>query len=85
MTVLPQHLITQLLQEWSHGDRTALDKLIPIVYDELRRQAANYLRRERPGQSLQTTALVHEAYLRLVDQERSSGRTAITSSPSPRS
>ena len=64
----PPHLVTQLLQEWSRGDRTALDKLIPIVYEELRRQAANYMRRERPGQSLQTTALVHEAYLRLVDQ-----------------
>ena len=61
-------VVTQLLQEWSRGDQTALDKLIPIVYDELRRQAANYMRRERPGQSLQTTALVHEAYLRLVDQ-----------------
>ena len=62
-------VVTQLLQEWSRGDQTALDKLIPIVYDELRRQAANYMRRERPGQSLQTTALVHEAYLRLVDQQ----------------
>jgi RNA polymerase sigma factor (TIGR02999 family) len=62
------HAVTQLLQEWRNGDRTALDKLIPIVYDELRRQAANYMRRERPGRSLQTTALVHEAYMRLVDQ-----------------
>ena len=62
------HVVTQLLQDWSQGDETALDKLIPIVYDELRRQAANYMRRERPWQSLQTTALVHEAYLRLVDQ-----------------
>lgn len=62
------HVVTQLLQEWSQGDETALDKLIPIVYDELRRQAANYMRREQPGRSLQTTALVHEAYLRLVDQ-----------------
>ena len=64
----PQHEVTQLLREWSQGDATALDRLIPFVYDELRRQAANYMRRERPGQSLQTTALVHEAYLRLVDQ-----------------
>jgi RNA polymerase sigma-70 factor (ECF subfamily) len=63
-----QHVVTQLLREWSQGDRTALDKLIPIVYEELRRQAANYMRREQPGQSLQTTALVHEAYLRLIDQ-----------------
>jgi RNA polymerase sigma factor (TIGR02999 family) len=68
MTSPPPHVVTQLLQQWSRGDQTALDKLIPIVYEELRRQAANYLRRERPGQSLQTTALVHEAYLRLVDQ-----------------
>jgi RNA polymerase sigma-70 factor (ECF subfamily) len=64
----PQHEVTQLLQDWNQGDTTALDKLIPIVYDELRRQAANYMRRERAGQSLQTTALVHEAYLRLVGQ-----------------
>ena len=64
----PQHVVTQLLREWSNGDRAALDKLIPIVYDELRRQAARYMRRERPGQSLQTTALVHETYLRLIDQ-----------------
>lgn len=68
MTGPPPHEVTQLLQEWSHGDQSALDKLIPIVYEELRRQAANYMRRERPGQSLQTTALVHEAYLRLIDQ-----------------
>ena len=63
-----QHLVTQLLHKWSQGDESALDKLIPIVYDELRRQAANYMRRERPGQSLQTTALVHEAFLKLVNQ-----------------
>ncbi|HEV7473883.1 MAG TPA: sigma-70 family RNA polymerase sigma factor [Pyrinomonadaceae bacterium] len=68
MTDSAQHEVTQLLQQWSEGDVTAIDKLIPLIYDELRRQAANYMRRERPGQSLQTTALVHEAYLRLVDQ-----------------
>ena len=68
MTIPPQHLVTQLLHDWSQGDETALEKLIPIVYDELRRQAANYMRRERPGQSLQTTALVHEAFLKLVNQ-----------------
>src|ERR1041384_2216440 len=62
------HVVTQLLHDWSQGDETALEKLIPIVYDELRRQAANYMRRERPGQSLQTTALVHEAFLKLVNQ-----------------
>ncbi|HJZ83035.1 MAG TPA: sigma-70 family RNA polymerase sigma factor [Pyrinomonadaceae bacterium] len=61
--------ITQLLVAWSGGDKVALDQLIPIVYDELRRQAARYLRQERPGHTLQTTALIHEAYLRLVDQK----------------
>lgn len=61
------HNITHLLKEWSDGDRQALDKLTPLVYEELRQQAARYLRRERPGHTLQTTALIHEAYLRLVD------------------
>ena len=60
--------ITQLLREWSDGKRGALDELLPLVYEELRRQAANYLRRERPDHTLQTTALIHEAYLRLIDQ-----------------
>ncbi len=61
--------VTQLLHDWSDGDREALDKLIPVVYEELRRQAARYLQRERPGHTLQTTALIHEAYLRLIDQK----------------
>ena len=61
--------VTQLLVGWSEGDKAALDQLVPIVYDELRRQAARYLRRERVGHTLQTTALIHEAYLRLVDQK----------------
>jgi len=61
--------VTQMLRDWSNGDREVLDKLIPIVYEELRRQAARYLRRERPGHTLQTTALIHEAYLRLIDQK----------------
>jgi RNA polymerase sigma-70 factor (ECF subfamily) len=60
--------ITQLLSAWSEGDKAALDALIPVVYDELRRQASRYLRRERPGHTLQTTALINEAYLRLFDQ-----------------
>jgi RNA polymerase sigma factor (TIGR02999 family) len=60
--------VTQLLIGWGQGDKEALDRLVPIVYDELRRQAARYLRRERVGHTLQTTALIHEAYLRLVDQ-----------------
>lgn len=61
--------VTKLLADWSHGDREALDKLMPLVYDELRRVASHYLRRERPGHTLQTTALVHDAYLRLVNQK----------------
>jgi RNA polymerase sigma factor (TIGR02999 family) len=65
----PSHSVTEMLQQWSsRGDREALDDLIPIVYEELRRQAARQLRRERAGHTLQTTALVHEAYLRLVGQ-----------------
>src|SRR2546422_11092564 len=63
------HNVTQMLREWSNGDREALDKLIPIVYEELRRQAARYLRRERRDHTLQTTALIHETYLRLIDQQ----------------
>ena len=61
--------ITQMLIDWSNGDREVLDRLIPVVYGELRRQAARHLRRERPGHTLQTTDLIHEAYLRLVDQK----------------
>lgn len=61
---------TLLLLSWSRGDKTALDRLMPLVYRELRRLAASYLRRERGGHTLQTTALVHEAYLKLVDQSR---------------
>ena len=58
--------ITRLLRDWGSGDRAALDRLVPLIYAELRRMAGNYMRRERPGQTLQTTALVNEAYLRLV-------------------
>jgi RNA polymerase sigma-70 factor (ECF subfamily) len=61
--------ITQMLIAWSNGDRDALDRLIPVVYAELRRQAARKLRHERAGHTLQTTDLIHEAYLRLVDQK----------------
>ena len=61
--------ITQILQEWSDGKREALDELIPLVHEELRRQASRYLRRERPDHTLQTTALINEAYLKLVDQK----------------
>jgi RNA polymerase sigma-70 factor, ECF subfamily len=62
--------VTGLLHAWSAGDGTALEVLLPAVYDELRRQARRALRHERVGHTLQPTALVHEAYLRLVDQTR---------------
>jgi RNA polymerase sigma factor (TIGR02999 family) len=62
--------VSSLLRAWSDGDQNALDKLAPIVYDELRRLAGYYLNRERSGHSLQATALVNEAYLRLVDYKR---------------
>jgi RNA polymerase sigma-70 factor (ECF subfamily) len=60
--------LTRLLVEWRNGDEEALNTLFPLVYRELRRQARRYLRRERIGHTLQTTALIHEAYMRLVDQ-----------------
>lgn len=62
--------ITALLGQWQGGSQNALDQLTPLVYKELRRLAQSYLRRERPGHTLQGTALVHEAYLRLVDQRQ---------------
>jgi len=62
--------VSGLLRAWGDGDRAALDRLTPIVYDELHRLAQRYMRRERPGHSLQTTALVNEAYVRLVDYKR---------------
>jgi RNA polymerase sigma factor (TIGR02999 family) len=64
----PPEGVTQLLIDWGRGDQAALDKLMPLVYAELRRLAGNYLRRERAGHTLQPTALVNEAYMRLVDQ-----------------
>lgn len=62
--------ITELLLSWGEGDATALDRLVPLLYDDLRRVARGHLRRERPGHSLQPTALVHEVFLRLVDVDR---------------
>ena len=62
--------ITELLKAWGSGDAAALDRLTPLVYDELRRLARRYMRNERAGNTLQTTALVNEAYLRLVDAKR---------------
>jgi RNA polymerase sigma-70 factor, ECF subfamily len=64
------HEITDLLVAWSDGDQVAMEKLTPLVYQELHRLAQGYLRGERAGHTLQTTALVHEAYLRLVDTSR---------------
>lgn len=61
--------ITGLLLDWSQGDENALETLTPLLYKELRRMARSYMRRERPGHTLQSTALVHEAYMRLVDQK----------------
>lgn len=62
--------VTRLLVRWSNGDQTALDELLPLIHDELRQRARRYLRRENPGHTLQSTALVNEAYLRLIDQRQ---------------
>src|SRR5579863_6717566 len=62
--------LSKLLRAWSDGEQNALDRLTPIVYDELRRLARRYMERERLGHTLQTTALVNEAYMRLVDYKR---------------
>ena len=64
-----QHEITQLLAQWREGNQSALDDLYPLVYDELHRLARRYMSRERKGHTLQTTALINEAYVRLVDQK----------------
>jgi len=68
MTPAPQE-VTRLLVDWNNGDQTALGRLLPLVNAELRRLAAAYMRREKPGHTLQTSALVNEAYLRLIDQQ----------------
>jgi len=67
MTPSP-HQITQLLKDWGNGNQAARDQLMPLVYDELRRMAHQHMRKERPGHTLQTSALVNEAFVRLVDQ-----------------
>src|SRR5437016_5109666 len=64
------HEVTQLLRAWRSGDKSALDKLIPLVYEEMRRLAKRQMARQLPGQTLQTTALVHEAYIRLLGQQQ---------------
>jgi RNA polymerase sigma-70 factor (ECF subfamily) len=70
----PSQEISQLLRAWSEGDRTALDKLLPLVYDELRRMARRHMDRQQAGHTLQTTALIHEAYLKLIDQKEAHWR-----------
>jgi RNA polymerase sigma factor (TIGR02999 family) len=66
--IRPDQSITQLLIKWGSGDKTALDELIPLVYDELRKLATSYLRQRSGSNTLQPTALVHEAYVRLADK-----------------
>jgi len=61
--------VTLLLEQWNHGDREALDKLMPLIYEELRKMAKRYMSQQNPGHTLQTTALIHEAYLRMVKQK----------------
>jgi len=70
MTEHTSHELTHLLQAWGEGDEGALDKLTPLVYRELHRLAERYMARGRPGHTLQATALVNEAYLRLADVKR---------------
>jgi RNA polymerase sigma factor (TIGR02999 family) len=67
MTRAP-HEVTELLRKWSEGDQAALEQLIPLVHEELHRLAHQHMRREKPGHLLQTSALINEAYIRLVDQ-----------------
>ena len=69
--------VTQLLTEWSHGENAALAELTPLVYEDLRRVAHHYMSGQRPGHTLQTTALVNEAYLRLADQTHPSWQTRV--------
>jgi len=70
MAIPDSHEVTELLLAWSEGDQDALDRLMPLVYGELRQLAQSYMRRERAGHTLQTTALIHEAYLRLIDTKQ---------------
>src|SRR5579862_3364277 len=69
---LPAHELTQLLQAWSEGDQGALEELMPVVYNDLHRLAQRYMADERPGHTLQPTALVHEAYVRLLESAQPS-------------
>src|SRR5260370_28843889 len=69
MTTPSPREVTQLLVDWGNGDKATLNRLVPLIHAELRRLARHYMRRERPGHTLQTSALVNEAYLRLIDQK----------------
>ena len=77
MSTLSRKHVTDLLVEWGKGDQKALNELVPLVYDELHRLAKRHLRHERPGHTLQTTALVHEAYLKLVDQKNANWQSRV--------
>src|SRR5437764_15130509 len=68
------HEVTQLLTDWGNGNQAAADKLMPLVYEELRGLAHQDMNKERPGHTLQTSALVNEAYLRLIDQKQVDGQ-----------
>ncbi|MDQ1469122.1 MAG: hypothetical protein QOJ99_602 [Bryobacterales bacterium] len=76
--------VTRLLRDWSRGDEAALSRLMPLVYDELRSRARHYIARERPGISLQPTALVNEVYLKLIDAAEVPWQDPRISSPSRR-
>ena len=70
MVSLSDHNITDMLLDWGKGDKTALDRVMPLIYQELRRMAHRQMRRERAGNTMQTTVLINEAYLRLIDYQR---------------
>jgi RNA polymerase sigma factor (TIGR02999 family) len=67
--MLSDHSLSQLLDQWNNGDPNAFDKLMPLIYEELRKMARRYMRQQNPGHTLQTTALIHEAYLRMIKQK----------------
>jgi RNA polymerase sigma-70 factor, ECF subfamily len=75
MNIASTEEVTRILEDWNGGDLEAPGRLIPLVYEDLRRRAADYLRRERPDHTLQATALVHEAYLELVEQSRATWKS----------
>ena len=79
MTAPSPQDVTRLLTAWSDGDEGALEQLVPIIHAELHRLAKHYLRRERPGHTLQTSALVNEAYVRLINWRLRASKVALTS------